>query len=141
MATQAIDTGYYAMRHELAGSRVLVVDDSPSVLAFAASTLQRAGCEVLTSADIWIASTIAEFHPDIVLIDVNLSGGCTGPTVVRALKKRSLSRSVRYVLYSTASRAELDDLAASCDADGCLHKDGDPVALVREIVRVLDTAS
>lgn len=138
MATPMIDPSHTSRTRELTGARVLVVDDSPSVLAFAEAALRKAGCEVRTSDDIWIASAISDFRPDLVLIDVHLAGGCTGPTVIRALKKRALCRDVRYVLYSTASAEELEPLARSCDADGCLHKDGDPAALVREVARVLE---
>jgi hypothetical protein len=46
---------------------------------------------------------------------------------------------VRYVLYSTEPREQLEELAASCDADGSLHKDGNPAALVSEVARVLES--
>jgi DNA-binding response OmpR family regulator len=140
MATQTIDPAAGPKpggRRHLAGARVLVVDDSPSVLAFASAALKAAGSEVRTSAEIWIASSIREFAPDVVLIDVNLSGGCSGPAVVRALKRHAVGRAVRFVLYSTTPADRLSELALECGADASLHKDGDPGALVRSIGAVL----
>src|SRR5262245_53572319 len=115
---------------EPAPARVLIVDDSSTQLAFAAATLREAGWQVEVSDNVWIASVIGDFRPDIVLVDVNLAGGCSGPTLIRAFKKRSLASGARFILYSTAPAAELHKLAESCEADGWIHKDGDGERLV-----------
>ncbi len=60
-----------ANKNELAGSKVLVVDDSKTIRRTAESLLERAGCEVRTAQDGFDAlGELVEFRPDLVLVDI-----------------------------------------------------------------------
>jgi CheY-like chemotaxis protein len=105
-----------------AGRRVLVLDDSPLVLAMAASLILEAGFEVRTAA------TLAEFHdatrtwrPEIVLTDIQMPE-MSGHDLCRALKSAHPTAAIPVVLFSALPEAELAKLARACSADGYLRK-------------------
>lgn len=108
--------------------KVLVVDDSPTVLSFTSRALASVGHEVETADNIWISTQVTNFRPDLILLDVNL-GPCLGTQAVRALKDRKIAKSCRLVLYSTLEASELEKLARECGAHGYIPKCGDPEVL------------
>src|SRR5581483_507052 len=63
------------LRTERAPRRVLVVDDEPDIALTLRSLLEMEGyaCMTLHRGD-EVMATLAEFHPDIVLLDVELPG-------------------------------------------------------------------
>ncbi len=118
------------------GAKVLVVDDSPTILFYTSEVLSAAGYEVRTCDTIWISSEVASFQPDLLLLDVDM-GSCKGTSVVGALLDRSFAAQVVMVLYSTLNGADLRALAAECGAHGFIHKTDDPEALRRQVRRFL----
>jgi len=57
--------------NELAGLKVLVIDDSKTIRRTAETLLKKEGCEVLTAVDGFDAlSKIADHRPDIVFVDI-----------------------------------------------------------------------
>jgi twitching motility two-component system response regulator PilG len=60
-----------AERLDLAGTKVLVVDDSKTIRRTAESLLTKAGCEVRTAEDGFEAlGKVVEFRPDLVFVDI-----------------------------------------------------------------------
>ncbi len=56
---------------DLAGVRVMVIDDSKTIRRTAESLLQKAGCEVITATDGFEAlAKIADHQPDIIFVDI-----------------------------------------------------------------------
>ncbi len=56
---------------DLAGLKVLVIDDSKTIRRTAESLLKKVGCEVLTAIDGFDAlAIIADSHPDIIFVDI-----------------------------------------------------------------------
>jgi len=56
---------------DLAGIKVMVVDDSKTIRRTAETLLRREGCEVLTATDGFEAlSLIADHHPNLILVDI-----------------------------------------------------------------------
>jgi len=117
---------------EVARTRILVVDDSPTALAFTAAVLRDAAYEVRTCDTIWVSSDVAEFHPDLILIDVNM-GSCRGTSVVTALRNRSFTENIVLVLHSTLPSTELARLTEECGAHGFIHKTDDAESLKRQV--------
>jgi twitching motility two-component system response regulator PilG len=56
---------------ELAGVKVMVIDDSKTIRRTAESLLKREGCEVITAVDGFEAlAMIADLHPDVIFVDI-----------------------------------------------------------------------
>lgn len=55
----------------MAGTKVMVIDDSKTIRRTAETLLKKAGCEVITATDGFEAlSKITDSHPDIIFIDI-----------------------------------------------------------------------
>lgn len=103
--------------------RVLVVDDSPIVLATTKQTLEQAGYEVRTLENpMMVASSLRRDPVDLVLLDVNMPV-VKGTQVVSALRASGLN-ATPVILYSDLDERELASRAAACGATGWLRKGG-----------------
>jgi twitching motility two-component system response regulator PilG len=57
--------------NDLAGLKILVIDDSKTIRRTAETLLVKEGCEVFTAVDGFDAlSKIADHHPDIIFVDI-----------------------------------------------------------------------
>ncbi len=55
----------------LAGTKVMVIDDSKTIRRTAETLLKKAGCEVITATDGFEAlAKIADHRPDIIFVDI-----------------------------------------------------------------------
>ncbi len=55
----------------LAGTKVMVIDDSKTIRRTAETLLKKAGCEVITATDGFEAlAKIADHKPDIIFVDI-----------------------------------------------------------------------
>lgn len=76
---------------DISGLRVLAIDDEPSILNGLRSLLLEWGCIVRTAHDIDSARAQLEdwfTPPDLVISDLHLGEGLTGPDVLRAICQR-----------------------------------------------------
>jgi signal transduction histidine kinase len=72
---------------DLAGLRVLVLDDEPAICAAVAMLLRREGCEVATASTSADAHALAgTFQPDVVLADYRLDHDDNGIAVIAQLR-------------------------------------------------------
>jgi twitching motility two-component system response regulator PilG len=56
---------------DIAGLKIMVVDDSKTIRRTAETLLKKAGCEVLTATDGFEAlALVADNHPDIIFVDI-----------------------------------------------------------------------
>jgi len=63
--------GGAAGQDELAGLKVMVIDDSKTIRRTAETLLKKQGCEVVTATDGFEAlAKIAEHKPDIIFVDI-----------------------------------------------------------------------
>ena len=86
---------------------ILVVDDTPDLLAFVSSRLRAAGYDVRSSGSGEQAlSEVAAKRPDLVLLDIRMKG-MDGLEVCRRLKAEADTRSIPIILMS--GLAELED--------------------------------
>lgn len=101
--------------------RILVIDDSPTVLLVARRELESAGYEVLTldNAATFMRSLTKETL-DLVLVDVSMPV-IGGEALVDIATRNSLRR-CPIVLFSGKAQEELEALAKTCGADGALSK-------------------
>lgn len=118
--------------------KIFVVDDDPDQLFIASRALKRAGYQVETADNIWIAHKVGEFRPDLILMDVQFANFQNGPVAVKALKKNQLGRDTIVLLYSTMPETDLAALVVECGADGYVCKHEGPASLIHEVRRHLD---
>lgn len=107
-------------------TRVVVVDDSPTALQFAADALRHGGFDIETAADGDEAiEIIRNSPPDIVVLDIILPKK-NGLQVCRELKTNPKTRDVKVVLMSSKNQ-ELDRLWGQRQgADAYVTKPIDP---------------
>lgn len=123
----------------MAKKRIIVIDDSPLILAMAADALEEAGHQVFATdsgieANQFIYS--CEQRPDLILIDVMMPM-LNGDRKVRLLKDRISSRDIPVLLMSSKSEPELEELTRSSGADGFISKPFDKQTLLQRIDRLL----
>ena len=121
---------------QLAGLRVLVVDDEPDVRAALDGLLQRWGCSVETAASGGAALSAGRASPDLVLCDLRLGEGGSGFDVLDRLKARWGTSLHGIIVTADAS----PERSADAHARGypLLHKPVRPAklrALVEQLLR------
>jgi DNA-binding response OmpR family regulator len=99
-------------------ARVLVTDDDPEVLALASAVLRRAGYEVLEATTGGEAlDAIRAFHPDLVLLDVQLPD-ISGVAVCKQIKGDPELQDIFVILQSgvhISSEIQADGLDVGAD--------------------------
>ena len=115
--------------------KILVIDDSQSVLESARLALEDAGYEVLTLRQALMSSAkIMRGRPDLVLVDVNMPT-IDGDQLVEVVRRNESANDALLLLYSAKPPAELGALARRCGADGFISKSTDPESLPRQVNR------
>ena len=97
---------------QLAGLRVLVVDDEPDVRAALEGLLRRWGCSVETASSSEEALSVDRVPLDLVLCDLRLGEGGSGFDVLDRLKSRRGARLHGIVVTADASAERIADARA-----------------------------
>ena len=104
---------------------VLIVDDDPIVLEVTKERLEGAGYTVHTREEaLGTSQWTAEFHPDVILLDINMPA-LTGVDLAQLLKKRRATKDVAIILYSSLDATELQSKLSATGAVGAIQKTGD----------------
>ncbi len=109
-------------------ARVLIIDDSPTVIRFVQMALAQDGHDVRAlDSFIQLAAVIREDPPDLVLLDLNIPAlsGLTMGTLVRKYQ----SRQVPIIIYSSQGDLEMQKAAQALGAVAVLQKGADATAL------------
>ncbi|MDX9720344.1 MAG: response regulator [Myxococcota bacterium] len=121
--------------------RVLIVDDTKTVLSRTASLLQDAGYEVLTRSEpLGTGGAVMREQPDLVLLDVQMPL-LSGDEILRLLRDSKPELAPRVLLYSSLPTPMLAEKAAACGADGYLQKGCSPEELLERVRKALDEPS
>ncbi len=115
--------------------RVLIVDDSPIILAAAKHALLGAGFAVETRGSVEEVQVRGADGFDLILMDVQMPE-LFGDDVAAVLRHERAVPAKIY-LFSTLPDAELAARAADAKLDGFISKDCGPEHLVREVRRIL----
>jgi CheY-like chemotaxis protein len=99
--------------------RILVVDDSEAILDVVKMILEMADCEVSTSLTGACFQHMEHNLPDLILLDVLLSGE-DGSEICHRLKSNEQTRHIPVILLS--AHAGLWETARKCGADDFLVK-------------------
>lgn len=113
-------------------ARVLIVDDDQAILDSTQLILEYEGHEVITSSDGEMVKNISEEPPDIILLDIWLSG-VDGAEIVQCLKEQSHTRHIPIILFS--ANRDVEGLAQKTGAEDALAKPFDVNDLLQKIKR------
>src|SRR3954452_3979142 len=115
--------------------RCVIVDDNQGFLDAARLLLEQEGLQVVgvaTSGDEALR-TVAELHPDVTLLDIDL-GGESGFDVARRLADDREYGPGRLILISTHSEEDLVDLIRESPAIGFLGKPSLSAATIKSLL-------
>ena len=86
---------------DLAGTKVMVIDDSKTIRRTAESLLKRAGCEVITATDGFEAlAMIADLRPDVIFVDIMMPR-LDGYQTCALIKHNEAYRSIPVIMLSS----------------------------------------
>ncbi len=116
--------------------KVLVLDDSETILEVTQEVLEEGGYAVVTvSSSALLPSIWNHEKPDLALIDVSMPV-MDGNSVVELMRRSSLHR-CPLVLHSDQPEAKLKELVRACGATGYLRKTSDGASLLRQVAAFL----
>ncbi len=123
------------LRRMLSG-RVLVVEDNPDLLRYAANILQREGYNVLPAENAGVALELIQLEqPDLIVTDYNLNGA-SGMDLVRAVRGSFRHNTTPIILLTAWGEEELRRRAYREGVDAFLSKpfqDLELLSLVRNL--------
>lgn len=124
-----------------AGQKVLVIDDSPTILQWMSLTLTNYSFTVETSKSIWVAPLIVKFKPDIVIVDVNIcrNRNQDGPMIIKTLRNRNSLSTMKFILCSSLEENLLEELSRSCNAHGWIKKTSDPELFIQQFESIINS--
>lgn len=118
-------------------SRILLVDDSPTVLHITGAALAKRGCEILTAADGEEALQLSrQEQPNLVLLDVILPK-FNGYEVCRQLKSTPETTHIPVVMLTSKTKDTDRQWGMKQGADDYITKPFDADDLLRVVGRFL----
>lgn len=120
--------------------KILLVDDSTTMLLSMEGVLKRLGFDVATAVDGPSAlKTIPEFKPDLMITDLNMPG-MNGIELIREAKATPSMRFKPVLMLTTESQQAKRDEAKAAGATGWLVKPVAPEQLAGVVKQVLPGA-
>ena len=117
-------------------SRILIVEDHPTMREAMRLVLEREGFDIDEAADGDQALVaVRERAPDLVLLDMSIPGA-SGPEVLAAVKDDPATSDVR-VIVVTATGEEGRAAALASGADHYFTKPFSPIALLQAVEEVI----
>jgi len=124
-------TLYYQM-----AKRILIIEDDRDILEILDIIFQDEGYEIISNRNGLSANEIGLLHPDLVLLDVRITGfDKTGAQICEELKSFTLTNELPVLLVSAESN--LNNIATSCGADDHITKPFDIFSLVAKVKRII----
>ena len=117
--------------------RCLIVDDSADFRDAVSAMLERAGISVVgrASNSAEALRCYEDFHPDVVLVDIDL-GGEDGFALAEQLDGVSTASALAVILVSTYDECDLAEMIDASPAVGFLQKFSLSPDAIRDLVKV-----
>lgn len=117
--------------------RILVVDDTRTSLFLSKKLLEDEGFEVGTASDGWEAlDLVAEFQPDLVLLDVMMPG-LDGIECCRRIRESEGFSDIRIMMMTALNEADRVQEAFAAGCDDYITKPVDRAELARKVKELL----
>ena len=127
-------------RNARAGSRMLVIDDSPTIVALLRRMLQQNNYEVLEAFDAESGIEIARREvPDLIFLDIVLPG-MDGFNALRTLRRDQATRLVPIIMISGNAQATEQFYVQRIGADDFMKKPFSRAEVFSRIERLLDVS-
>ena len=125
-------------RNPCDGTRLLIVDDSSTVLSVLGRMLKQAGVEITTATSGEDAMTsIGAQRPDAILLDIVMPG-MDGFSVLRSLRRDPSTRDIPVIMMSGNEQATEQYYAQRIGADAFLRKPFGRSDVFAHLERLLD---
>lgn len=99
--------------------KILLADDAPAIVHAVSQILQVMGYEVITADGTEVMHIMAEQHPDLLLLDIWMSG-CDGRDICRQIKRHEVLSLTPVLLFS--AHWNVAQIAEEVGADGYILK-------------------
>jgi DNA-binding response OmpR family regulator len=120
------------------GTRILIVDDSPTIVALLRKFLQQSGYITLEAGDAEKGVELARAErPDMIFLDIVLPG-MNGFAALRALRRDPATREIPVVMISGNEQATEQFYAQRIGADDFMKKPFSRFEVFARIERLLD---
>jgi len=120
------------------GVRVLVIDDSPTILTAMKRFLESAHCVFIGALDAKMGMEFAlTQRPDMIFLDIVMPG-INGFAALRALRKNSRTRDTPIIMMSGNEQAKAQFFGAHIGADDFMKKPFSRFEVFARIARLLD---
>lgn len=118
---------------------ILVIEDSPGQLERVLRALRSAGHDPHGAED-WAQCRAALQHlePQMVMLDINLSGMQGGDILAIQLKKHPKTQKARIVFHSAAKEADLQVMVRRSGAHGYIVKGDSDATFLEAVAKFLD---
>jgi twitching motility two-component system response regulator PilH len=128
-------------RNARAGTRVLLVDDSPTIVALLRKLLRQNGYETLDAGDAETGIELARSEqPDLIFLDIVLPG-MNGFAALRALRRDPLTKAIPIIMISGNVAATEQFYVQRIGADDFMKKPFSRAEVFSRIEVLLDAAS
>ncbi|MDT3405370.1 response regulator transcription factor [Mucilaginibacter terrae] len=115
-------------------NKVLLVEDNDEISSIVSWLLEEEGYAVNSTTHL-PAKQLAAFEPDLIVLDEWLAD-IGGHMLCKEIKAMAELAHVPVIIFSTAT--DIEELMASCGADGFVRKPFDLQELTREVGRLLN---
>lgn len=112
--------------------KIMIVDDSPTVLNITSNRLRRAGYDVVSGSHEKSLLEISSEKPDLLLLDVAMPG-LSGDKIARILKGTGIMKHGVVVFFSSLPVAELEEMVRVSGASGYLRKSQEGPEFLQEV--------
>jgi len=117
----------------MANETILVVDDAPVSLKLTDILLRKEGYKVHSTTDAEQAlSMLHSFHPDLMLVDIQLPG-MNGLELTKRIKQDSRTRDIIVVALTACAMKGDDDVAFKAGCDGYITKPIETLTLASRV--------
>jgi DNA-binding response OmpR family regulator len=99
--------------------KVFIADDDPGILESTSLILESEGYEVITSPDGETVKKVKQYKPDVVLLDIWLSG-INGGDIAKKLKAARTTSAIPLIIFS--ANRDIEKIAKEVKADDFLIK-------------------
>lgn len=120
------------------GTRILIIDDSQTIVTALKRVLQSAGCSPITALDAASGlKLVLSHHPELIFLDIVMPG-INGFAALRALRRDERTKHIPIIMMSGNEQATEQFFGARIGADDFMKKPFSRHEIFARIERLLD---